>query len=208
MQASTRQQSFVKKQTVVFIGLAALIIGFLGGITFSVYKSPPVQNYAASGQQTASQGQQNFSAGPGPADKGAVIAALEREVAANPGNAQTWASLGDEYFDTGQPEKAIKAYSKSLELAPGNPYVLTDLGIMYRLAGQPQKAIESFDKATQIDPKQVQARFNKGVVLLGDLLDKEGAIKVWEELLEVNPFAQAPNGEPVKDIVDRLKAGK
>lgn len=208
MQGSTKQKSLVKKETVILIGIAALVIGFLGGIVFNTYKSAPGQNYAASGQQAASQGQQGSSAEAIPADKATTILALERELAADPDNAKGWISLGNLYFDTDQPEKAIKAYSKSLDLAPNNANVLTDLGIMYRRAGQPQQAVEAFDKAAKIDPKQEQALFNKGVVLLGDLLDKDGAIKAWEKLLALNPAAKAPNGQSLKELVEQIKAEK
>ncbi len=78
---------------------------------------------------------------------------------------------------------------------------------MYRRAGQSKKAVEVFDRAIQIDPKHEISRFNKGVVLLHDLNDLEGAIKAWEELIEVNPFAMAPNGQSVDEMIRRYKSG-
>jgi len=55
------------------------------------------------------------------------IITLEKEVAANPQSAVSWANLGHVYFDTGKVQKAITAYNKSLEIAPVNPDVWTDL---------------------------------------------------------------------------------
>lgn len=79
-------------------------------------------------------------------------------------------------------EKAISAYTKSLELHPENPDVWTDLGVMYRRSDQPVEAIKAFDKAIGIDPKHEASHLNKGIVLMHDLYDREGAIQVWEAL--------------------------
>ena len=80
------------------------------------------------------------------------------------------------------------------------------LGIMYRRSGQPQKAIEAFDRAIATDPKHENSRFNKGIVLMHDLNDREGAIAAWEELVEVNPNALTPNGsQPLKEMINRVR---
>ena len=79
---------------------------------------------------------------------------------------------------------------------------------MYRRAGQPKKAIESFDKAAKVDPKQETALFNKGIVLMHDLNDLDGAIQAWQELVKRNPAATSPSGQSIKDLVERLKETK
>jgi tetratricopeptide (TPR) repeat protein len=76
---------------------------------------------------------------------------------------------------------------------------------MYRRTGQPRKAIESFDKAAKIDPKHETALFNKGIVFMHDLNDLDGAIQAWQELVKRNPAATSPTGQPVKDLVEKLK---
>jgi tetratricopeptide (TPR) repeat protein len=92
-------------------------------------------------------------------------------------------------------------------LNPNNADVTTDLGVMYRRTGQPQKAIEAFDKAAKIDPGHETALFNKGIVLMHDLNDLERAVKAWEELVKRNPAATSPTGQPVKNLVEKLKTG-
>jgi cytochrome c-type biogenesis protein CcmH/NrfG len=47
-----------------------------------------------------------------------AIAILEKRTAAEPGNAEAQAWLGDAYALNNQPEKAIVAYKKALELDP------------------------------------------------------------------------------------------
>ena len=148
------------------------------------------------------QHRSNTEEGPGPT---AMRAALEDEVERNPANAGAWIQLGHLYFDTDQHEKAIQAYEKSLELSPGNTNVITDLGIMYRRSGNPKKAVEMFERVIELDPKQENARFNKGIVLLHDLKDQEGAVAAWEGLLEINPVAMAPNGQSVDELIQQYK---
>jgi cytochrome c-type biogenesis protein CcmH/NrfG len=143
---------------------------------------------------------------PAPAPAGSDrIAALERQTQAEPGNVTAWTELGNAYFDSNQYEASISAYRKSLELDPGNPNVWTDMGVMYRRAGKPEEAIKAFDQAIAADPKHEVSRMNKGIVMLHDLNDFNGAIQAWEGLLEVNPIAMAPNGVSIDQMVTQLK---
>ena len=164
------------------------------GIALTIYKLDSNQSFTHQHTQQPQQG-----------DKDGMLAALKDEVERNPDNAGAWVQLGHMYFDRDENKKAIDAYEKSLELSPDNTNVLTDLGIMYRRSGNPKKAVELFDRVTQLDPKQENARFNKGIVLLHDLKDEEGAIEAWEGLLEINPVAMAPNGQSVDELIQQYK---
>lgn len=132
------------------------------------------------------------------------IEILEKDISVNP-TAANYAALGNLYFDTGQSAKAVAAYEKSLEKAPDNPDVLTDLGIMYRELKEFQKAVECFRKAAQLNPKHTNALFNEGVVLAYDLSDKEGARAAWQKLIEIQPDAHSPTGQPVKTMMEALQ---
>ena len=137
-----------------------------------------------------------------------TLAALLQVTKTTPDNVNAWTQLGHLYFDSGQHQKAIEAYEKSLELDAKRPDVWTDLGVMYRRAGDPKKAIEKFDRALSINPQHEIARFNTGVVLMHDLNDVDGALRAWEELLQINPLAQTPGGQPVQTMVDQLKKNR
>ncbi len=190
---------YVKKENVYLACLLALAVGFFGGVMFGIYKtgsSRPVQTAAPVQPMPIPQSS---------ADRSNEIAALEREVAANPTNVAAWISLGNNYFDTDQYEKSIQAYKKALELAPDNANVWTDMGVMYRRSGRPQEAVNAFDKAIEVDPKHETSRFNKGIVLMHDLNDIKGAIEAWEGLLQINPVAVAPNGQSVDQMVVSMK---
>jgi cytochrome c-type biogenesis protein CcmH/NrfG len=193
--------NYVKMETMLIIALITLVIGFLGGVFYSALQSGPT----GSVQTTSVPPQQQQQQAPGlTSEQARDILNLEQEVAANPTNVNAWTQLGHVYFDTSQYAKAIRAYEKSLELRPDDANVLTDLGVMYRRNGQPEKALEAFDRAIAVAPRHEQARFNKGIVLRYDMNDREGAVKIWEELLEINPNAMAPNGMPVSEAIKSL----
>jgi len=191
---------YVKKETMLVVGLVALIVGFLAGVVFSAYKSTPPSNMPPSDHTDHAPQEQNI-----PNKQVKEIKDLEKEISLHPENLEALIRLGNLYFDVDRPEKAIMAYKKALELDPDNPYVMTDLGVMYRRKGQPSEAIKTFDKAIKIDPRLEPPRFNKGVVLLHDLNDPKGAIRAWEELVEVNPFARAHGEELVVEVLEKLK---
>jgi len=193
---------YVRKETFWLGTLLALAVGFFGGVMFTIFKSDSGVIPGPAPTQTQAQVPQTQIDQP---DRVRMIAALESETAKNPLNLGAWIQLGNEYFDTDQHEKAIQAYQKALELNPADANVWTDLGIMYRRNGNPQKAIECFDKAIAADPKHEPARLNKGIVLLHDLKDFDGAIKAWEDLLAVNPIAMAPTGRSVDEMVQQMK---
>jgi cytochrome c-type biogenesis protein CcmH/NrfG len=190
----------VKKETMWLVASLALVVGFLGGIVFGVYKSETLKPF-----QSAQISQTDEKGKGVSAEKAAQIFELEKRTKEAPGDVAAWTNLGNVYFDTGRYEKAITAYTHSLALNPNNADVMTDLGIMYRRTGRPQKAIEAFDKAAKIDPRQETALYDKGIVLMHDLNDIPGAIKAWEALLKRNPAATSPSGQPVKNLVKTLK---
>jgi cytochrome c-type biogenesis protein CcmH/NrfG len=197
----------VKKNTMLLASFICLAVGFLGGVVFSAYKSGSGVPMPASMPQQSQQPQQQAAQEETiTEDQAKRILALEKEVAANPNNADAWTQLGNLYFDTNNFESAIRSYKKSLALKPNNANIQTDLGVMYRRAGQPQEAIKAFEKAVRIDPKHEIARFNTGIVFLHDLNDREGALKAWQDLVDINPAAMTPGGKPLAEMIKALSA--
>lgn len=191
---------YVKKSSLLLACLVSVAVGFLGGIVLSAYKSSSAISLPAPGPgQQPTAGQQLVD------DRAGIIEDLKRETAQNPSNVNAWIELGNHYFDTDQFEKSIQAYEQALALEPNNANVLTDMGVMYRRSDQPQKAIAAFDKAIAVDPGHEISRFNKGIVLMHDLNDREGAVKAWADLVRINPLAKTPSGIPIKEMVDKLK---
>ena len=190
----------IKRTTALIIAVICLAVGFLAGKFYSSVFSGDRKVRKVTVKQPASP-----APVPVPAPKAGVISALEKEVAANPKNAEAWARLGHAYFDSSSFEKAIHAYKKHLELNPGNANVWTDMGVMYRRSGKPEEALRSFNKAIEIDPRHRQSRFNKGIVLMHDLKDPEAGVKAWEELVNLYPDARTQDGRPLKELVEKFK---
>ena len=193
-------EGFVKKETLLIVSVIMLIIGFLGGVVLTVYKSGPSLSVQQQAQNPTKEEAQTISN-----EMAARIFELEKKTSASPDDLDDWIELGHLYFDSNNFDKAIWAYNKSLELDPNNADVLTDLGVMYRRIGKPEEAIKSFDKAIELNPNHEIARFNKGIVLMHDLNDIEGAVKAWEELVKLNPDAKTPSGQSVKEMIQRFK---
>ena len=186
-------------------GLALLAGIFLGFTMRGMMDSPSSRGAAPTAQQQMPPPQAPAQQAPAPAPALVErIKALEKQTQLEPANVAAWTELGNLYFDTDQPEKAIPAYEKSLTLEPGNPDVTTDLGVMYRHVGKFDKALECFNKAIAANPGHVIASFNKSVVLEHDKNDRAGALAVLKTLAAKNPQAVLPGNKPVAQAIQEL----
>jgi cytochrome c-type biogenesis protein CcmH/NrfG len=195
--AEKKISGYVKSENVIWFVAVSLLIGFISGVAFGIYKTGTFSNSSAS-SSSAPPAVMN-------AEQQEAIDMLKAQTRKNPDDAASWIQLGHSYFDADQFAQAIAAYTKALAINPQNADVWTDMGVMYRRSGNPQKAVECFDRAIKADPKHQVSRFNKGVVLLHDLNDMDGALKVWESLLAIDPQAKTPSGEPLAELVDQIK---
>jgi cytochrome c-type biogenesis protein CcmH/NrfG len=138
---------------------------------------PPMPGAAAPGAAPTAAQQQN-------------ITALERTTLQDPKNRPAWVELGNAYFDSNQPQKAVTAYAKALALQGDDPNVLTDQGVMYREVGQFDKAVANFQKAQKLDPKHLQSLFNLGIVYANDLHKLPEAQAAWNRIIALAPDSQ------------------
>ena len=179
----------MKKESIL-LAAVALIVGLLGGyLVFSISSAGKNQQPAAS-----------IPTGSGsPTDYVSRIAEAEKIVAKDPKNLNAWLSLGNDYFDTEQAQKAIHAYGKVLEIEPNNPNVLTDQGVMYRRVGWFDKALENFEKAQKLDPKHLQSLYNLGVLYAVDLKQPEKSGPIWKKYLQMDP--NSPTAMQIKSMM-------
>lgn len=168
----------MKKET-LFLVVIVLVVGVLVGILVSKAGKGP-------GKTAQAPSAPPQVAAPG-VNQQQTIQMLEGLVAKDPNNRNAWVELGNNYFDSDQPVKAIEAYGKALALGPDDPNVLTDQGLMFRRLGQYDRAIENFSKANAIDPRHLQSLFNMGVVYRYDLQDFRKANDAWSKYLALNP---------------------
>lgn len=192
----------ISRETVIIAGLICFVAGYATHSLVISYNN--FGKTSSSGQPISQQNfnnsQQESQASPAEADDSALLKKVEEK----PDDPLIWAQLGNLYFDTGNYEKAIRAYNKSLEFDPSNPDVTTDLGIMYRRTGQLAEAVKSFKKAREINPTHEMAAFNMGIVFYYDMQNVDGAIDIWKELLNQNPDFLMPNGQKLFNFLQTI----
>ena len=115
------------------------------------------------------------------------VRALEARLEQDPGNFQILVDLANLYFDMQSLDGAIDYYSRALEIRPHDANVRTDMGTALFYSNQPDAALSEFERSLDIQPNHPQTLFNIGIVLLEERGEVEGAIEVWERLIDLNP---------------------
>jgi tetratricopeptide (TPR) repeat protein len=126
---------------------------------------------------------------------------LRKQITTNEATAETWKELGNIYFDTDQPEHAIKAYEQALALRPGDTNILNDQGAMYRQTGDFGRALTNFEKAFSIDPHNLESLYNSGYVYAFDLNNIQKALIMWRRYLELE--SKSETAQQVQSFIDQ-----
>jgi tetratricopeptide (TPR) repeat protein len=151
---------------------------------------PVLDESTEDGNDTAESGQADVLEAPNDKtlsiDKQQMIETLLKKTASKEATAETWKELGNIYFDTDQPEPAIKAYEHALALRPDDTDSLNDQGAMYRQTGDFQKALANFDKAYSIDQLNLESIYNSGYVYAFDLNNIPKALLMWKRYLDLD----------------------
>ena len=111
----------------------------------------------------------------------------------NPNNHRAHNNVGAELNDRGQPMRAMREYSRSLEIKPDFADANNNVGNILIRQGQYEEATRYLSKALKKMPRLVAAHNNMGVALasMGDL---DGAIRHIEKAVRLNPrYAEAHN---------------
>ena len=195
------QEHYIKKSSAIMLILLALAVGaFVGNAVTMLYVGQQRQQVGAASQPTQGQaGVEPHVANP------VALANLEKAAQDEPTNSDKWVELGNFCFDHDLYDKAVNAYERALALKPMQINVWSDLGVMYRRTGRFDKAVEAFGHAADLDKTHVTSRFNMGIVYLHDLNDAQSALKVWKEVLALDPNAKSPTGQSLVDMVKDLE---
>lgn len=115
--------------------------------------------------------------------KGA-IADLNRAIKLNPGQSETYLTLGFVYSEMGNKELAIATYNKAIEVNPKSAIAYYYRGDEYLELEDKEKALQDYNRAINVDPNYANAYFDRGAVryLLGD---EETAIDDFEKAAEL-----------------------
>ncbi len=173
----------------------SLLIGFLGGVVFTVYKSPAITSkLTGAGQQSSNQ-----------INWPQHISHLKESIKKDPNNAEMWVQLANAYYEIQDYQQSIETYLQMITLVDEKSAVYQDLGVVYRRDGQFEKSIEAFKMAIADNPDNIQALFNIGIVQFHDLDDEAGAKKTWEKVAAVNPDFQLSTGQTIQQLIEKLK---
>jgi Flp pilus assembly protein TadD len=116
---------------------------------------------------------------------------LEKAVALDRTNKDTWYYLGRSYYTRARLIEARKAFQTILDLDPRNAKAENNLGLILETEGQPAAAMEAYRKAIAWQEQNSQPN-EQPYVNLGNLLMEQGQIKEAIEPLE-KAVALAPN---------------
>ncbi|MGB4599469.1 MAG: tetratricopeptide repeat protein [Trichlorobacter sp.] len=179
----------------ITLGVAGLIIGLLLGLLIGG------KMLGGSGAATTTPAQ---TAAPmvSQADLNVRIAEIENVVAKDPKNVQAWVTLGNDYFDAHNPQKAVQAYARALELNPNDPNVLTDQGVMFRALGFFDKALANFEKANKLNPQHLQSLYNSGIVYAVDMKQPAKARPILERVAQQGGSSEL--GNQAREMLQQL----
>ncbi|MGK0267364.1 MAG: cytochrome c-type biogenesis protein CcmH [Maricaulis sp.] len=114
------------------------------------------------------------------------IEALAAEMAANPGDAQGWAVLGQSYLSLGRYGEAAHAFGQAIDIVPDSAFLFASLGqaLLFDANGEMTPAArEAFARALDIEPSDVRARFFMAEAMYQSG-EGEAALAAWQALLD------------------------
>jgi len=141
--------------------------------------------------------------GEGFEEERAKITELETRLEQNPQDLLLLSDLASLYLTVRDFATAITIYGRGLEIAPDDVNLRTDLGTALYYSDRPAEALVEFERSLELEPGHPQTLFNMGVVLLETRSDTEGAINLWQRIIDLNPF-YAQN-QMIQEEIERLR---
>ncbi len=118
------------------------------------------------------------------------ISQLEKEIAADPKNAELMLQLANALQDAKFFPRAIETYKNYIALNPKNPDAQVDLGICYFEVGNTDAAVKEIESVVRRQPAHQMAMFNLGVIQLSSQNMPEA--KKWlKKCVEIDPQSTA-----------------
>ena len=108
-------------------------------------------------------------------DLNAAIEDYQAAIKSEPSHLGAHVGLAETYNVSGQPDKALAAFTAAIETFPNNHLVYNNRGLCYQQQGKPQEAVNDFNKALEIDKNFAVAYTNRGYTYqsVGNLKDAE-----------------------------------
>jgi len=193
----------MKPESIAY-GVAGIVFGLIAGWIIGTQQASPRVPAAAAAPQAAAA-----PAGDSGGTRAAVldetqVNALKSVAEREPANAKPRVQLANLYFDAERYDDAIKWYSEAVKLSPNDVDVSTDLGVCYYYTNQPDKALEQFDRSLKLDAKHTKTLLNVGIVKAFGKQDLEGAMRAWQQVLEIAP--DSAEGQAAKRALDSMRS--
>ena len=192
----------MKSESIAF-GVAGIMFGLIAGWIIGTQQASPRAPAAVAAQAAAAPAGDSGGARAAVLDEKQVNA-LKSVAEREPSNVKPRAQLANLYFDAERYDDAIKWYGEAVRLAPNDVDVSTDLGICYYYTNQPDKALEQFDRSLKLDPRHTKTLLNVGIVKAFGKQDLDGAMKAWQQVLEIAPASA--EGQAAKRALDSLRS--
>lgn len=97
-----------------------------------------------------------------------------------------WFENGCVFVNSGNPQKAIEAFTKAIKLNPNNEKFYVFRGNAYGEAGNNSQAVKDFTKAVKLNPKYVKAYVSRGNAYLRSGSYQQ-AVKNYSMAVKLNP---------------------
>lgn len=186
-----------------------LVLGYLfrGSAPVAVPASPdaPTQSAASdmAGAQTHMPSLEDMKR---MADKKAepLLAKLKTD----PTNSDLLNQVGTLYKATHQFKEAEGYYQRALDADPKNVAARTDLASCLFYEGDADGAIKQLEQSLSYDPKDANSLFNLGMIRLQAKNDPKGAVKVWQQLLKLNPALADEKKIAVKKLIAQASSNR
>ena len=192
----------MKSESIAF-GVAGIMFGLIAGWIIGTQQASPRAPAAVAAQAAAAPAGDSGGARAAVLDEKQVNA-LKSVAEREPSNVKPRAQLANLYFDAERYDDAIKWYGEAVRLDPNDVDVSTDLGICYYYTNQPDKALEQFDRSLKLDPRHTKTLLNVGIVKAFGKQDLDGAMKAWQQVLEIAP--DSAEGQAAKRALDSLRS--
>jgi len=122
-----------------------------------------------------------------------AVAALRAAVKAAPDDPGAHLALARALMGRQDAAGALAEFGEAARLDPKNPEPFTYSAWLIRLQGFPDQAVTLLDKAIALDGQYADARAFKGIILLRDKNDPEGAIAQFQRYLVRAPDSSLAN---------------
>jgi tetratricopeptide (TPR) repeat protein len=129
-----------------------------------------------------------------------AIVELERLVAKHGDYAPAYFDLGNLYYISGQLDRALTSYEKSVELEPESPLYLKNLAdLLYSERKDTDRALTLYNSILSLRPDDVQALMVTGHLCV-TLEHFEKALEYYNRVLDIEPW-----NEEAQQFVDQIR---